>query len=46
MITEEQKTEKVCALCVSDYHLEMILLPYIIERKEEFKSIVFTENNL
>ncbi len=46
MITKEQNINKKCLFCVSDYHLEMILLPYIIERKEEFKAIVFTENNL
>ena len=46
MITKEQNINKKCLFCVSDYHLEMILLPYIIEKKDEFKAIVFTENNL
>lgn len=46
MITEEQCTEKTCLFCVSDYHLEMILLPYIKERINKNKIIIFTENNL
>jgi len=46
MITEERKIEKMCALCVSDYHLEMILLPYIKSRLNSSNFIVFTENNL
>ena len=46
MITKEQDVNKKCLFCVSDYHLEMILLPYIIEKKNEFKNIVFSENNL
>lgn len=46
MITKEQNINKKCLFCVSDYHLEMILLPYIIEKKDEFKAIVFTESNL
>lgn len=46
MITKEQDINKKCLFCVSDYHLEMILLPYIIEKKDEFKTIVFTESNL
>ena len=46
MITKEQDVNKKCLFCVSDYHLEMILLPYIIEKKDEYKTIVFTESNL
>lgn len=46
MITKEQDINKKCLFCVSDYHLEMILLPYIIEKKDEYKTIVFTESNL
>ena len=46
MITKEQNINKKCLFCVSDYHSEMILLPYIIEKKDEFKAIVFTESNL
>ncbi len=39
--------EKVCAFYASDYHFEMITLPYIdkrIEKKDEI--IILTENNL
>lgn len=46
MITKEQDINKKCLFCVSDYHLEMILLPYIIEKKDKYKTIVFTESNL
>ncbi len=46
MITEEQYTEKTCLFCASNYHLEMILLPYIKERIDKNKIIVFTENSL
>lgn len=46
MITKEYKTEKICLFCVNDYHLEMILLPYIKERLDNSEFIIFTENNL
>ena len=46
MITEEQCTEKTCLFCASDYHLEMILLPYIKNKIDENKIIIFTENSL
>ena len=46
MITKEHETEKTCLFCVSDYHLEMILLPYIKEKLNNSKFIIFTENNL
>ncbi len=39
--------EKICAFYASDYHFEMISLPYIntrIEKEEEI--IILTENNL
>lgn len=39
--------EKTCAFYVSDYHFEMITLPYIEKKIEENKKIiVLTENNL
>lgn len=47
MIAESQKIDKMCSFYVSDFHLEMILVPYInkkIEKKEEVKII--TEKNL
>ena len=39
--------EKTCAFYASDYHFEMISLPYIQKGlKEDRKVIVFSENNL
>lgn len=39
--------ENSCAFYASDYHLEMIMLPYINKNLEENKNIyVFTQNNL
>lgn len=46
MITKEQYIKKTCLFCASDYHLEMILLPYIKERIDSSNIIIFTENNL
>ena len=46
MVTKEQFKNKMCLFCASDYHLEMILLPYIKERIDNSKFIIFTENNL
>ena len=46
MITKEHETEKTCLFCASDYHLEMILLPYIKERMDSSNIIIITENNL
>ena len=46
MITKECCIKKICLLCASDYHLEMILLPYIKERIDSSNIIIFTENNL
>ena len=39
--------EKVCTFFVSDYHFEMVSLPYINKKLEENEDvIVLTENNL
>lgn len=39
--------EKSCAFYASDYHFEMISLPYISKSMEENKEIIIlTENNL
>ena len=39
--------EKTCSIYASDYHFEMIILPYIEKNIEENKEIIiFTENNL
>ena len=41
------KDEKICSFFASDYHFEMISLPYIQKGlKEDRKVIVFSENNL
>lgn len=47
-MNENQKTkEKICAFYASDYHFEMISLPYIDKNLEKNKEIVIlTENNL
>lgn len=47
-MNKNQKTkEKICAFYASDYHFEMISLPYINKNLEEHKEIiVLTENNL
>ena len=45
MITKDYYIRKTCLLCVSDYHLEMILLPYIKERIND-SNIIITECNL
>ncbi len=46
MITKDLNTNKMCLFCASDYHLEMILLPYIKERIDNSNFIILTENNL
>ena len=39
--------ENSCAFYASDYHLEMIMLPYINKKINENKNVyVFTQNNL
>ena len=45
---KNQKTkDKICAFYTSDYHFEMISLPYINNKIEENKDvIILTENNL
>lgn len=41
------KEEKICSFFVSDFHFEMISLPYISRSLEENKNvIIMTENNL
>lgn len=47
MITKEKKIEKICSFYASDYHLEMIMLPYINRKIEEKANIIIiTEKNL
>ncbi len=47
MSKNQETKEKTCAFYASDYHFEMISLPYIEKNLEESKEIlVLTENNL
>lgn len=47
MNKKQETEEKVCAFYASDYHFEMISLPYINKQIEENKQvIILTENNL
>ena len=46
-LMSEKTKEKTCAFYASDYHFEMISLPYINKKLDESKEvIVLTENNL
>ena len=45
MVVENERLEKTCCFYVSDFHLEMILLPYINEKIEE-DITVLTEKDL
>ena len=45
MIAPNKKIEKRCCFYVSEFHLEMILIPYINEKIEEDITIL-TEKNL
>ncbi|MBQ9657776.1 MAG: hypothetical protein IJV31_03305 [Clostridia bacterium] len=47
MVKNEKKIKKVCSFYASDFHLEMIILPYINEKLKEEKEIkIITEENL
>ncbi len=47
MLEDSKKEEKLCLFFASDYHFEMISLPYINERlKKDNNIIIMTENNL
>lgn len=47
MSKNQETKEKICTFYASDYHFEMISLPYIDKKLEENKEIiVLTENNL
>ena len=47
MLEENKSKEKNCLFFISDYHFEMISLPYINENiKEDKNIIVVSENNL
>ena len=47
MNKDKNTKEKICAFYASDYHFEMISLPYIESKLEEKNEvIILTENNL
>ena len=46
MITKKQRINKYCCLYVSDFHLEMILLPFIQNKLKESEILIFTQNSL
>ncbi len=47
MITKESETKKICSFYASEFHLEMIILPYINKQLEKNKKIyIVTEENL
>lgn len=47
MMKENKREEKLCLFFASDYHFEMISLPYINESlKKDENVIIMTENNL
>ena len=47
MVVEDKDIEKMYSFYVSEYHLEMILLPFINEKIEENKKVIIkTEYNL
>ena len=47
MMNKKETKEKICAFYASDYHFEMISLPYISKSMDENKEIIIlTENNL
>ena len=46
MITKEQSGTKNCCFYASDFHLEMILLPYIKQRINKTNFMILTENDL
>ena len=46
-ITRGDKRERLCSFCASDYHFEMISIPFIQkEIKAKNKIVILTENNL
>ena len=47
MNTEEKRIEKTCSFYASDYHLEMIMIPYINKKiQENSKVVIITQRNL
>lgn len=46
MITKEQSGTKSCCFYASDFHLEMILLPYIKQRLDKKNFVILTQDSL
>lgn len=46
MITKEHEIKKYCCFYASDYHLEMILLPYIKNNIDKTNFVILTEEDL
>lgn len=47
MITKERNIKELCSFFVSDFHFEMIILPYINKKLDENYSIqIISENDL
>ena len=46
MVTKECNSEKKCCLYASDYHLEMILLPYIENKIDVSNFVIITQKDL
>ena len=47
MVVEDKEIEKICSFYISEYHLEMILLPFINDKIENNKKVIIeTEYNL
>ena len=46
MVTKEYESRKSCCFYVSEYHLEMILVPYIKNNLEKYNILIYTEENL
>ncbi len=44
MVVQNKETEKACCFYVSDFHLEMILMPYINEKIDENITILSQKN--
>lgn len=47
MVTKEKKIEKICSFYASEYHLEMIMIPYINKKIDEQVNVeIITEKEL
>ena len=47
MITKENNLEKICALYASDFHFEMMILPYISNKiKNKENVFIITDKDL